>query len=70
MGSLERHIVKCPHCGKDALDHMPACPSCGGPLTPKTAGGWPAEKIIRTRRVLNIAGIIIAAALLLWRFLR
>jgi hypothetical protein len=70
MGSLERHIVKCPACGKDALDHMRACPSCGGALTPLTTGGWPEEKIRRVRRALNIAGIIIAAAFLLWRFLR
>lgn len=31
---MDRHKVKCPHCGADALDHMTKCPKCGGELKP------------------------------------
>jgi len=33
--STAKHIVPCPYCGKDALDHMTVCPSCSGELKPK-----------------------------------
>ena len=29
----EKHLVKCPHCKKDVLDHMTQCPFCHGELT-------------------------------------
>lgn len=70
MSDYRRHLVACPHCGKDVLDHMRECPFCHGALQPLNRGPWPEERIRRIRRILNIAGFIVAAALLLWRFTR
>lgn len=33
--NFERHLVPCPHCGEQVLDHMTKCPKCGGELVPK-----------------------------------
>lgn len=33
--NFERHLVPCPHCGEQVLDHMTKCPKCGGELTPR-----------------------------------
>ncbi len=30
----EKHLVKCPSCGRDILDHMTACPFCKAPVAP------------------------------------
>lgn len=27
-----RHVVQCPECGKDVLDHMTKCPYCNAEL--------------------------------------
>ncbi len=70
MPSYRRHLVACPGCGKDVLDHMQECPFCHAKLTPLTGGAWPEEKTKRIRKQLNIIGFIIAAAFLLWRMLR
>ena len=66
--SYQKHLVTCPQCRKEALDHMETCPFCGGAL--KKAGGMTPEEIKRTRRALNIAGFILAAGLILWRILK
>ncbi len=70
MSSYRRHLVACPECGKDVLDHMRECPFCHAKLTPLTGGAWPEEKVRRIRKQLNIIGFVIAAAFLLWRLLR
>lgn len=67
--SLKRHIVECPHCGAQALDHMTECPKCKGKLIPK--GYQPLldkqqSKTIKT--VLWITLSVIALALIIWRF--
>lgn len=70
MAGYEKHLLPCPHCGKDVLDHMRECPFCKGQLEPQTKEGWPEEKIRGIRKTLNIIGFLVAAALILWRFLR
>jgi ribosomal protein L32 len=30
--NFEKHIIKCPSCGKDILDHMSKCPYCESEL--------------------------------------
>ena len=27
---VEKHVIICPHCGKNVLDHMSECPYCKG----------------------------------------
>lgn len=47
---ISKHIVKCPHCQKDILDHMRECPFCKGTLTPQ--GYTPMN--VRTKKKLKI----------------
>lgn len=65
---LNRHIVTCPHCGKDVLDHMTKCPHCGGELTP--LGYHPMQE--STKKKLKIVGytvgIVIAIAVVILVF--
>ena len=60
---LNKHIVTCPHCGKEALDHMTKCPHCGGELTP--AGYKPMDegKRKKIRLVTYSIGIAVAIAI-------
>ena len=55
---LQKHIVVCPHCGGDALDHMTQCPYCGGELTPR--GYRPMNE--NTARKLKTVGTVIGFA--------
>ena len=62
---MRRHIVICPHCGKEVLDHMTECPHCKGELMP---AGYrpPEEKTLRkVKRVCLIVGVIAAAGIAL-----
>lgn len=70
MSGYKKHLMPCPHCGKDVLDHMRLCPFCKGQLEPQIREGWPEEKIRGIRKTLNIIGFLVAAALILWRLLR
>ena len=70
MSNYRKHLVACPNCGKEVLDHMLECPFCHAKLVPLTKGAWPEDKIKKTRKILNIVGFIIAAVLLLWRLMR
>ena len=60
---LQKHIVTCPHCGKEALDHMTQCPHCGGELTP--AGYQPMDegKRKKIRMITYSVGIVVAIAI-------
>ena len=64
--SLQKHIVLCPHCGKEALDHMTRCPSCGGELTPRGYDPRSGEKLQPVRKALLIVFGIAAAAVVIW----
>lgn len=59
---LQAHIVKCPHCGADALDHMTKCPKCGGALTPSGYTPMSEEKRKKIRIVTYTLGILVAVA--------
>ena len=65
---LQKHIVICPHCGKQALDHMTECPSCHGRLEPK--GYTPMIEEAKLKKIRLIVGIVLsvaAIALIIWR---
>ncbi len=64
--SLQKHIVLCPHCGKEALDHMTKCPSCGSELTPRGYDSRNSEKYKPIRKTLMIIFSILAAILVVW----
>lgn len=60
MTNLEKHLVKCPSCGKDVLDHMTECPFCHAELSPTNYTSLDPVKQKKIRRVLTIIGMIIA----------
>lgn len=55
---VKKHIVRCPHCGAEALDHMTECPKCKGPLKP---AGY-REMNPRVKRILKIVGWVVLGA--------
>lgn len=63
---LEKHVVVCPHCGKNVLDHMDKCPYCEGELTPK--GYRPMnEKVMRRVKIISSAVLIaVAVGIAIW----
>jgi len=67
--SIQRHLVKCPHCGQDALDHMSVCPVCEGVLQPLMREARSDEQLRNTKNTLRVIGFTIAALLVLWRLL-
>lgn len=56
--SLQRHIVECPHCGKEVLDHMTVCVHCNGKLVPK--GYSPMMDDETKKKVRFIVGAVLA----------
>lgn len=64
--SIQRHVVTCPHCGRDVLDHMTQCPFCKGELTPKYyTPTRSADETKALKRTLSIVGFVIAAAIVI-----
>lgn len=58
--SYERHIVQCPVCGKDILDHMTQCPFCKAEIEIGGMKPMSQDTVRRVRTIALIAGIIIA----------
>lgn len=63
----EKHIVQCPHCKKDVLDHMTQCPFCGGELHTRYTS-FDAKKIKKARVILTIIFVVVAIIILMSRF--
>lgn len=63
--NFEKHLVKCPSCGKDVLDHMTECPFCHAKLSPSNYTAIDSEKQKKIKRILTIIGMIIAVILFL-----
>ena len=68
----ERHVVKCPHCGKDVLDHFTECPHCKGKLesayydtTNLNSAGR--QKL---RAIYVIITVFIVVAIVVWRSIK
>ena len=71
QGNMKRHIVTCPHCGKEVLDHMIQCPFCKGRLNPRYYTGFRTDDQVRTlRRTMRIIGFAIAAILIVLMMLK
>ena len=69
---IERHVVKCPHCGKDVLDHFTECPHCKGKLesayydtTNLNSAGR--QKL---RAIYIIITVFIVVAIVIWRSIK
>ena len=63
--NLEKHLVKCPSCGKDVLDHMTECPFCHAKLSPSNYSSLDPDKQKKIKRILTIILMIIAIILFL-----
>ena len=61
--NYERHLVPCPHCGKDILDHFTKCPHCGGDVDPLGYHG-DEKKIARIKRITTIIGAILSIGMI------
>jgi len=61
MSKFKRHMVKCPHCGKDVLDHMTECPFCHGELEGYSYRPLDPGKVRRIRIMLAIVILALAA---------
>lgn len=61
---LKSHIVVCPHCGKDVLDHMTQCPHCKGPLSPTNYRSMSAEKRAAIQKITYAVGAIVAVVII------
>ena len=59
---VEKHVVVCPHCGKNVLDHMSECPYCKGALVPSGYKPVDPEKFRKIKLACSIAGIAVAIA--------
>lgn len=64
----KKHVVTCPHCGKDVLDHMTECPFCKGALKPAGYREMDPEKRKRVKIISNVIGGILALAVLIWLY--
>ncbi|MCH5160931.1 MAG: hypothetical protein J1G04_02770 [Clostridiales bacterium] len=61
--NYERHLVPCPHCGKDILDHFTECPHCGGKVDPLGYHG-DEKKIARIKRITSVIGVILSIGMI------
>ncbi len=63
LSNYERHLVPCPHCGKDILDHFTECPHCGGAVDPL---GYHCDekKLARVKRISTIVGVVLSIGLI------
>ena len=67
---FEKHIVRCPSCGKDILDHMTVCPFCKASVTPSSYTGMDEKHIRTVRLVLAILLSLVILGLFLAEYLR
>ncbi len=65
----EKHIVICPHCGAQALDHMTQCPKCKGELIPRGYRPMDEKKLQKIQRITLIVGLVVAAIVILVLYL-
>lgn len=66
--SYERHLVKCPHCDRNVLDHMTECPFCHEEITAYAYKPL-AEGSLKTVKIVATAVLIIIAVVLLYPLL-
>lgn len=68
--SLQKHIVICPHCGAEALDHMTKCPECKGDLRPKGYRPIDRDSLRKFKRAAWIVSLVLAAVIVVLIFVR
>ena len=60
----ESHVVVCPHCGKNVLDHMTKCPHCKGALVPMGYKPVDPEKFRKIKIACSVVGVAVGIAVL------
>jgi ribosomal protein L37AE/L43A len=63
---FERHLVPCPKCGKDILDHMSQCPFCKAAVSPSAYQPMNPDQQRKIKLVLTVVLCILAGILLLF----
>lgn len=63
MEQREKHTVICPHCGKNALDHMTECPHCKGKLTPTGYVPMSEEKMKKVKRIVTVVSVVLTVVI-------
>lgn len=61
--NLEKHLIACPHCGKQVLDHFTQCPHCKGELTPS---GYTGKHDIKAQEKIRTVLFVILLAVALF----
>lgn len=59
MTGYEKHIVQCPECGKDILDHMTVCPFCKAALGTSIYSASDEGRTKKIRLALTIILIVV-----------
>ncbi len=63
----EEHMMLCPYCGAEVLDHMTECPRCKKELTPKGYKPLTDKQIKKIKLITFSVGMVIAiTVLVLW----
>lgn len=61
---FEKHLVPCPKCGKDILDHMTRCPFCKEAVSPAAYQPMSPDQQRKIKLVLTVVSCILAGILL------
>lgn len=70
MTGYEKHIIQCPLCGKDVLDHMTECPSCKARLEPMDYRPMDSKKTRKIRMIITLIILAGTAVYLLIKYLK
>lgn len=63
---FEKHLVPCPNCGKDILDHMIQCPFCKATISSAAYQPMSQEQRRKIKLALTVVLCILAGILLLF----
>ena len=66
---FEKHLITCPHCGKDVLDHMQVCPFCKGEIEGSGYGRMDEIKRRKIRKILGIVFVVLAVLIYLMKII-
>jgi predicted RNA-binding Zn-ribbon protein involved in translation (DUF1610 family) len=69
ISGYDKHLEKCPSCGREILDHMTECPFCGKEIVRKAYHAMDEQKAKRIRVILGIILFAVVAVILVIKIL-